>query len=297
MNFLVTVDNRNRAVWAFAGFALIVVVGLLDLLTGFELTFGLFYLIPIYLVVWFGNRRLGVMAAFASAIVWLAADWAAGNTYSHPSLYVWNTLVRLGNFIVFALLLSELRRALVHERELAHTDYLTGAANSRSFFELAQAEIDRFQRYQHPFSIAYMDLDNFKTVNDRYGHEAGDQVLRTVVDHVVRCSRKTDVIARLGGDEFALLLPETDQEAAKVAISKLQSCLLEAMRRSNWPITFSIGLLTCSDDVPHTADDLIKVADDLMYSVKRDRKNAVQCASYTVGVTGDAIGDVPRFAS
>ncbi|MFA4915140.1 MAG: GGDEF domain-containing protein [Syntrophales bacterium] len=106
-------------------------------------------------------------------------------------------------------------------------------------------EIERSQRHKHPFTVTYFDLDNFKTVNDRFGHSMGDNVLCTVVRYAKTHLRKMDIVARLGGDEFAFLLPETDQVQARVAISKIQISLLDEMYRNDWPVTFSIGVLTC----------------------------------------------------
>jgi diguanylate cyclase (GGDEF)-like protein len=176
--------------------------------------------------------------------------------------------------------LSTLKRTLEHEKELSRTDYLTGAANSRVFYDLLQTEINRSQRYKNPFTIAYIDLDNFKTVNDEFGHATGDQVLCFVVNQTRKNLRKTDVIARLGGDEFALLLPETNQESAQVVLAKLQCDILAGMQQSNWPVTLSIGVLTCID-LPHTADEAVRVVDDLMYSVKHGSKNGIKYATYT----------------
>jgi diguanylate cyclase (GGDEF)-like protein len=220
------------------------------------------------------------VASLASAGVWLISDMAAGNLFSQPVIYAWNTLMGLGFFVIVALLLSTLRRALERERELAHTDYLTGALNSRFFFDLLQMEINRSQRYKHPFTIAYIDIDNFKTVNDLFGHTTGDQVLCAVVNQARKHLRKTDVVARLGGDEFAVLLPETNQESAQVVLSKLQCDILVEMQQSNWPVTLSIGVLTCID-APHTTDEIVRMVDDLMYSVKRGSKNAIKYSTYT----------------
>jgi diguanylate cyclase (GGDEF)-like protein len=140
-------------------------------------------------------------------------------------------------------------------------------------------EIDRLERYGHPFTLAYIDLDNFKQVNDQFGHNMGDQVLQVVVHSAEKYMRKTDVIARLGGDEFALLLPETGQETAQSSLRKLQNGLLGAMRQNHWLITFSIGALTCNA-APGTAMELVRLADGLMYSAKRDGKNTLKFASY-----------------
>jgi len=280
VNLFMTLEKRSKPFWSLVGFALIPGIGILDFVTGYEIAFSLFYLIPISLLTWVTGRRLGIVACLAGAIVWLLADMSAGSSYSHPVVYAWNALIRLSFFLIVTLLLSELRRSVQIERELAHTDYLTGAMNSRFFFELLQMEIDRFKRYQRPFSLAYIDLDNFKAVNDQFGHMTGDQVLRTVVGHAKGSMRKTDVVARLGGDEFALLLPETNQESAQVAISKIQSGLLQEMQKSRWPITLSVGVLTCVA-APPTRDELVKAADDLMYSAKREGKNAIKFSTYS----------------
>ena len=279
MNFPASLEKRSNAFWVFMGIGLTGVVGLLDFLTGYEIAFSLFYLMPITLVTWFTNRWLGIIASLTSAGVWLIADVLAGHTYSQLFIYIWNTIIRLGFFLIVTFLLSTLRRVLERERALARTDSLTGAVNSSVFYDLLQMEIDRSHGYQHPFTIAYVDLDNFKAVNDRYGHLTGDQVLRTIVNYATKHLRKTDVIARLGGDEFALLMPETNQEAAQVALSATQRRLLEIMRQNNWPITFSIGVLNCID-TSHTREEIVKKVDDLMYTVKREGKNAIKYSIY-----------------
>ena len=159
------------------------------------------------------------------------------------------------------------------------SDYLTGAANTRLLYELTQMEIDRFERYGHPFTLAYLDLDDFKRLNDKFGHAVGDLVLRKLVNAARRNLRKADIVARLGGDEFALLLPETNQESALVVLSRIQRNLLEEMMRGSWPITFSIGVITCSSS-PQSADELVKMADELMYSVKREGKNGIKYSNF-----------------
>ena len=280
MSFLERLEKQSKLFGLAAGFALIGFIGFLDFLTGYEVAFSLFYTIPVSLITWLTGRRLGIVASIASAVVWLIANLTAGNSYSHPFIYVWNTLMGLGFFLIVAFLLSTLKMAFEHERELSRTDYLTGAVNSRFFFDLLQIEINRAQRYHHPFTIAYLDIDNFKLINDQYGHITGDQVLRAVVNQARRHLRKTDVVARLGGDEFALLLPETNQESAHVVLSKFQSDNSVEMQQRNWPVTLSIGALTCIN-APHAMEELVRMADDLMYSVKRGSKNAIKYSTYT----------------
>ena len=280
LNFLASLEKRSKLFVLALGFALIGAIGILDFLTGYEFAFSLFYLIPISLITWLTGRRLGIVASIVSTVVWIISDVAAENPYSHPVIYGWNTLMGLGFFVIVTLLLSTLRSALEHEKELSRTDYLTGAMNSRVFYDSLQKEINRSQRYKNPLTIAYIDLDNFKTVNDELGHATGDQVLSFVVNQVRKHLRKTDVVARLGGDEFALLLPETKQESAQVVLSKLQRDILAGMQQNNWPVTLSIGVLTCID-APHSTDETIRIVDDLMYSVKRGSKNGIKYATYT----------------
>ena len=158
---------------------------------------------------------------------------------------------------------------------MARTDYLTGAFNGRSFGETAAAEIARARRHSHPFSVAYIDVDDFKQINDRQGHSAGDRLLKTVADGLRRNVRGVDTVARIGGDEFAVLMPETDARAAQVAMRRTRRRLLEEARRAGWPVTISVGVVTF-DHAPDSVDDLLRAADDVMYSAKRGGKNALR---------------------
>jgi diguanylate cyclase (GGDEF)-like protein len=280
MKFLADLEKRNRPLQLFLGLVLILAIGVIDFVTGYELAFSLFYVLPIALITWLTDRRFGLAASVISAIVWLVADLASQHVYSNPLIPIWNTLIRLAFFVIITLLLSALRMALQRESELARVDYLTGALNSRYFYDLAQREIDLFQRYQHPFTLAYLDLDNFKAVNDQLGHATGDQVLRKVVSSVKANLRKTDMVARMGGDEFVMLLPETNQKSAEVVLSRLQLHLLEEMHNNDWPITFSTGVLTCTA-APDSPDELVMLADDLMYAAKHDGKNTFKFMTYS----------------
>jgi diguanylate cyclase (GGDEF)-like protein len=279
VNYLAKLEKQNKPILILLGFTVIGVIGIIDFLTGYELAFSVFYVLPISLVTWLAGRRFGLLASLTSAVVWFSADIATGHSYSNSFIPIWNTLIRCAFFVIITLLLCALKRALQRESELAHIDYLTGAVNLRYFYELAQMEIERLQRYGHPFTLAYIDLDEFKAINDHFGHAAGDRVLHTVVSSIKTHMRKTDICARLGGDEFAILLPETDQEFARLAISKIQGELRKEMRQNDWPVTFSMGVLTCRV-APHTTDELVKMADELMYLVKNDSKNAIKYSTF-----------------
>jgi diguanylate cyclase (GGDEF)-like protein len=279
VNLLLGLEKQSRTIKILLGAVLIGVIGAADFLAGYELSLSVFYVLPILGVTWLVDKNSGIIASLASACVWFVADVASGHPYSHPFIPIWNALIRLSFFLIITLLLSTLRSAMDREKELSGRDSLTGAANSRLFFDIAEIEINRIRRYEHPLTLVYLDIDNFKYVNDRFGHPAGDRVLRAVAIYAREHSRQTDVVARLGGDEFALLMPEMNQKSARVVISKLRYGLLEEMRQNDWPVTFSIGVLTCSA-APPTTEELVRMADDLMYSVKRTGKNALRYSIY-----------------
>ncbi len=281
-------EQQNKRALLYAGFGLVAILGFIDALTGYEAAFSVFYLIPVSLVSYFVSRPAGLCICFMAAGAWMAADLAAGATYSNPFTPYWNTSTRFAFFTVTALLLSSLRTAFEHEKELARNDFLTGAANSRSFYEVAEAELHRSRRYSRLLSVVHMDVDNFKAVNDTRGHKAGDDLLRIIVKTIQAHVRETDVVARLGGDEFALLLPETGQEGAQVLVQKIQKKLMEELKKENWPVSFSIGLLTCID-IPPSVDELLNLADKLTYAAKNDGKNTIK-----QGVTGAELAVNPQ---
>lgn len=250
-------------------------VGLVDYLTGPQLSFSLLYLPPIFLVAWFKSRWHGIAVSVLAAIVWLAADLTAGQDYAHALIPYWNATVRLGFFTIVSLLVWRLRRALDRADELSGVDFLTGVPNGRSLFDFANLEIERARRYKLPLSIVYIDLDNFKHINDSFGHLVGDALLRSVAAAVRTGCRVTDFVARLGGDEFVILLPQTDLVQCEEVTRRIQGKLSEAMQRKNWPITFSLGAATFLRP-PESVQEMVKRADDLMYSVKNSGKNAIK---------------------
>ncbi len=182
--------------------------------------------------------------------------------------------MRLGFFLIVTFSLAEIRNLLDKEKSMARNDFLTGVANSLSFNEIATKEIERTSRFIHPLSLAYIDIDNFKQVNDSFGHSAGDKLLHSVAVKIKENIRSIDTVSRLGGDEFAVLMPETNAENAMVALNNLRHNLLEMAHENNWPITFSIGVVTCSESCK--LDELIKEADNLMYTVKASGKNRIE---------------------
>lgn len=275
MNVKEYLDKQSKWHLITLGFAIVVLVGVIDHITGPELFVSIFYLLPIFLVTWFTERWMGVTISIVSAITWLITDFTAGHAYSYPAIPYWNMIVRLGTFLIMTLILSALKKALEHEKELARTDPLTGVANGRYFITLAEMEINRARRYKHSFTVVYIDLDNFKTVNDHFGHSTGDALLRSVAHTIRNNIRATDIVGRLGGDEFAILLPETGPEPAEVITHKVQKVNLDVMQKNEWPVTFSIGVVTFLGP-PSTVDEMLKISDGVMYAAKKTNKNAIK---------------------
>ena len=272
-------ENRSPLFWTVVGIMSIGFLGALDYLTGNEFTFSLFYLAPILLVTWKANLRAGQFLSVLSALTLLVVQLAAGLNYSHPIFYFLNTLVRAVIYLILTNLVDKLKKAQEREQSAARTDFVTGMANRRYFYELLETEIERIRRYPHPITVVYMDMDNFKQVNDLFGHKMGDEVLRFIACELKSRLRKTDIIARLGGDEFALLLPSALLPEAKVVISKVRTNLAEEMRQRNWPVTFSMGAVVCISP-PHSVEQIIDMADGLMYEVKNSTKNNVRFTTW-----------------
>ena len=275
LNVIQYLSKKSRLFITALGFILVICIGTGRYLTGPEYAFSLFYLLPIILVTWFAGKREGIFIAVASAVSWLLADLMSKHTYSTPVIPYVNETFRLSVFIIIIIMLSTLKRVLEREKTSARKDFLTGIANRQAFIEYAEVEIKRCLRYKSPLTIAYIDCDNFKGINDSLGHQEGDELLASVADTLQKSLRTTDIVSRLGGDEFALLLPDTKYESSQRVIRKIQKNLLDIMQKNRWPVTFSFGMVTFNRP-PVDVDELINKADALMYAAKQNGKNMIR---------------------
>jgi diguanylate cyclase (GGDEF)-like protein len=254
---------------------MVLLVGILNHMGGPEISSTIFYLIPIVLVTWFTKTSIGFIFSILSALTWLIADLTSGTTPFNSDIPYWNGVARLGSFFILTFILSTLKNTLRQEKEYSRIDFLTGIRNRRYFIELLNMEINRARRYEHPFTVVCIDLDNFKTVNDCFGHSTGDILLRLVARTIQQNIRVTDTVARLGGDEFAVLLPETGRNVAEAILQKVQKINLDIMQRHGWPVTLSIGVATFTSP-PSTVDETLRISDQLMYTAKNNGKNSIQ---------------------
>lgn len=267
--------KRSRSSILLIVLLLVAILGWLDYSTGFEISFSFFYLAPIAIATWYLDKWTGYLITTLSISVWLITNWAAGETYTLEIIRFWNASARFFLFVAIIWLLEEFKRALRHEHMLARTDYLTGIANSREFQQHAHLELLRACRLKLPLTIAYIDVDEFKQVNDQFGHMEGDRLLRTIAQTILASIRKTDFTARIGGDEFAVLLPNTEQSGAMTIMDRVKKELTEKMKTSASQATFSIGVVTFASP-PLSVDELLRLSDALMYKVKTNGKNDIE---------------------
>lgn len=249
-------------------------IGAVHYVTGPELTLSLFYLLPILLVTWYVGPWAGVVIAFCCAGFWLLADLTVIDAFKRPAIPIVNETFRLLVFLIIVRITGTLHRTLEKQKVLANIDPLTRICNRRAFFDLAERELKRARRFNYPLAMLYMDLDNFKRVNDDFGHHVGDELLCMVARHIQGHIREIDVLARLGGDEFCILLVDSKPVATRKVARKLQLEFSELMRRRNWPVAVSIGAATFLS-FPGGVDQMIATADKLMYVAKKDRQQNI----------------------
>ncbi|MEX0976242.1 MAG: GGDEF domain-containing protein [Woeseia sp.] len=265
---------------------LILLVAALDHVTGYEISFSIFFLVPILIAVGYGDRRMGYAASIASACAWMIVEKISALPYSHPWILYWNTGVRLTFFLLFAYLAAHLRANLFRHRQLARTDSLTGLLNRVGFMESAAGMFGTAIQQRNAKTIAFIDLADFKRINDIFGHEQGDAVLAFVAKEVSRSLRRTDVVARYGGDEFAILMPNTNSSGATVLLEKLYDQVLEGLRSSGWPMVgLSIGAIVLDRGDVDLAEAL-HTADTLMYRAKNKGSTGVIIESVSQRDTG-----------
>ena len=268
-----------------------VLIAVIDSLVTPLLGLSIFYLLPV-LGAASRSPHLGAFLAIFTSTAWLAVDlFKHSSVYGTPLVPVANGLSRLLVLAIVVLLVNALRRDRAHEAELARVDSLTGLSNARSFYDAVESARRSHARTGHPVTLAYLDLDNFKSVNDNLGHTAGDQVLRRAGAALAAAVRDVDTVARLGGDEFAVLMPHTSQDEALTALARLHAELIQVLPKiparegegtvlgEIAAVQVSIGAVTFPQPLA-TVDAMISEADSVMYQVKRTGKNQVLVASH-----------------
>jgi diguanylate cyclase (GGDEF)-like protein/PAS domain S-box-containing protein len=173
---------------------------------------------------------------------------------------------------------DEKKQLIKKLNHLSTTDGLTGLLNRRALSDMLLYETERAQRYYSDLSLILCDVDDFKKINDTFGHASGDRALRVIAECLMECLRKADVLGRYGGDEFMVILPETGLDGAKSLAEKIRQSVseLEFMLPGKGPIalTLSVGVASCCTPTD-TIDSFVMLADTALYSSKRGGKNMV----------------------
>jgi diguanylate cyclase (GGDEF)-like protein len=255
-------------------------LALVAALTAFKLTIGHsvtvidFMFVPVVWVGWFARARwCGYVVAAVAAGLSIMVAMVAETQASLPAALAAGA-ARFALYLVVLGLLGMMRRERAGHQHAVATDQLTGAANARSFRAIALAEVGRAQRYQRDLSLAYIDVDDFKQVNDRLGHLEGDHVLLEVSHMMRSVVRATDTVARIGGDEFAILMPEIGASPARAVIERVRGELARLRTADGQPVRCSIGLVTF-DRPPESLKELIAAGDELLYRAKEGGKDCI----------------------
>jgi diguanylate cyclase (GGDEF)-like protein len=218
------------------------------------------------------------LASVLLNVVWhLLAGWPLSTRSVLISALVPIPISSLGAGLMFRLI-AALERALRRVEELAMTDSLTGVRNRRYFMQAAGLEFERATRHGRSMALVLIDVDHFKLINDRHGHQMGDQSLIDIAQACQRTLRKTDVLARFGGEEFIVMLPETGQREAVRLAERMRQAVYADLRLPDHPtpgaVTISLGAVALSRATP-TLDILIQAADQALYDAKRSGRDRV----------------------
>lgn len=240
-----------------------------------EFSFASLALLPVLLITWLGGRTNGLIMALVAASMWALGDFHSDRVYRQAWIPWANALAQLAIYSLVAQLTTIVRQRFQNEHECAHTDALTQLPNRRAFLEAGEQEIERSSRYRHPIAVIFLDLDDFKALNDTRGHEIGDCALRATAKAIRGALRASDVVARMGGDEFAILLPETPFDAAGEATKKIAANVKRVLKPYA-PADISIGM-AWYDAAKVPFPEMLKAADALMYQAKQDGKGKI-CA-------------------
>ncbi len=267
-------EQRYRVIAWILGLTAVMTLGFLHTAMDTEYAFSSAIILPVVAVAWTGGRRDGFLFSLLAAVMWVGVDVLADRQFSSDWIPFVNGLTRFATYSFVSYLIVQVQTLLSRVQEMARHDALTTLLNRDAFFEAGEAEARRCQRYGHHIAVAFLDLDDFKLLNDSRGHGAGDRALRAVALALQKTLRTTDYVARLGGDEFAILLPEIGYNAATEAGQKIAASVNQAMNEFP-PVSVSVGI-AWFDSAECGFSAMLSSADAVMYEIKRDGKRGVR---------------------
>ena len=246
----------------------------LDRITGYQINLSFLYLLPILFITQAGKLPGGLLAALVVSLTRQLADHLSGLTYPQAYYYYINIVSKFLTYATFTFIIDLLFTQYSTARDSSLTDDLTQIPNRKYFFERASRELIFKENYKSCFNLLLIDIDNFKSINNNLGHQAGDKLLQNVASEIRNNTRSTDIIARLGGDEFVVVFIGVSNEIVAKLTKKLHTKLNELFKNEYPGITCSIGVAVCTEKTA-TLTDLFKEADDAMYSAKKAGKNQI----------------------
>jgi len=283
--------RRSKPAVMTLSVVLALLVAAADYVTGVEVSVSVFYVAPIFMATWY----VGDAAGFPMSCLCVAASLVVDrflqvHEYENSATPWWNAAVLLAFFVILNVMLLRLQAAMARAQSLAMTDSLTGTANRRAFLERSALELARARRYGAPFTLCFLDLDDFKSINDSAGHLAGDRLLVRVGEALRAQVRASDLVARMGGDEFLVLFPETGADAARAALHKIQNSLRSLGETGASHLRCSIGAVTFLIPPP-SIEEMLRLVDVEMYEVKREGKDGLRHRVYDAEQRAAAAGD------
>ena len=249
------------------------VIFALDLLTGAEIRLHVLYVFPVSVVATY-CARLSTAIAALFVIVILQVITFSKQAIGIPS-FITDTCVALAASILITFFARTSRSRYLAAVNQGQTDPLTSLPNRRALMAKVETEMTRQKRYGGVFSLAVLDLDGFKALNDSKGHHAGDEALRLAADILRHCTRESDLVARIGGDEFVVLMLSTQDEDCKSKFQELCATIAQRMAAAGFDITASIGCKTFREP-PESTSHALQLVDEVMYEAKRRGKNRAE---------------------
>ena len=255
--------------------SILVIFGL-DLISPLGVAAGTPYGLVVFATIWTKRINETYLVAIAGISFTILGYFLSSSIVSTMHAVIINRVLAVSIIVAAALLVIRHKKAHQHIEDLnilSTTDALTGVKNRLAFDRIMKEEVVRDIRYKRDLSLAILDIDNLKNINDTFGHDRGDKIIKGVANEIKNVVRKTDSVCRLGGDEFAIIFIETDIEKAKSIVENIcnrisQNLILEATK-----VTVSIGIAKLDED--DSTATLYKRADEALYISKKQGRNMV----------------------
>ncbi len=273
MLYAATRVSTPVALWSTI--AALVATAATDEALGERWSLGLFYYLPVAFAAWRLGRVPGLIASAFAVLAWSGFTVFHTDVRNMPLAITWGFLSRILSFGFVAILVSEMRGLFERERRLGRHCHMTGALSGRAFRDILDAAVERSARERRSMALAYLDLDDFKLVNDRFGHPEGDARLRELADALAGALGPGDQMARTGGDEFVIVFTGHDG-LERPALERARAAVMTALAREPMPITCSMGAVIVPAGMTADAGDLVRRADSAMYEGKRAGKGKLQ---------------------